>query len=144
MANEWQYRARMKLIRHLLHNYRVWLSILFMLAFAMKALVPHGYMISSDSQTIMVKICNGAGDAEQVIEIPMNADTGSHDEGSDKTGEACSSGSVSQSTMTATDPLQLALALAFIMVAGLAVRTAMRRTHATRLRPPLRGPPAFL
>ncbi|MEP2101286.1 MAG: hypothetical protein ABJP02_01530 [Parasphingorhabdus sp.] len=107
----------------------------------MKALVPNGYMVSADNKTITVKICNGLDNAQQTVEIPMASDTSDHDSGSDKTEEACSASSVSQSAMTAADPIQLALALAFIMVVGLKPDSAISRDGTSRLRPPLRGPP---
>ncbi|QTD56089.1 DUF2946 family protein [Parasphingorhabdus cellanae] len=132
----------MKLIRHLLQTRSLWFVALFTLALAMKALVPHGYMISADSQTMTVKICNGVGDTESTVTIPMGTDGSDHDNGSNMTGKACSSSSVSQSAMTVTDPVQLAIALGFILLAGLLVRTAMPSERLTRLRPPLRGPPA--
>ncbi len=131
----------MKLIRHLLQTRSSWFAVLFTLVLAMKALVPNGYMISADSETITVKMCNGVGDGQQTIEIPMNVGGNEHDSGSNMTSEACSSSSVSQSTMTATDPLQLSLALSFIMLVGLVAKTAILLEHSVRLRPPLRGPP---
>lgn len=134
----------MRLIRHLLQTRSTWFAVLFMLALAMKALVPNGYMVSADSQTITIKICNGLGDAEQTIDIPMNTNTNDHDSGSNMTSEACSSSSVSQSTMTTIDPVQLSLALSFIMLIGLVVQTAILSGRSPRLRPPLRGPPLFV
>lgn len=132
----------MKLIRHLLRTRRIWFAALFTLSLAMKALLPGGYMLDTDSQTITVKICNGVGDVEQTIEIPMNADGNDHDSGSPMTSEACSSSSVSQSSMTATDPVQLIQALGFIMLTGLMTVIAVPSRRYIRLRPPLRGPPA--
>ncbi len=131
----------MKLIRLLLQTHSIWFGSLFMFALAMKALTPNGYMISADSQTITVKICNGVGDVERTIDIPMNTDANDHDSGSNMNSEACSSSSVSQSTMTTIDPVQLALAIGFIMLAGLVVQTAILSARLPRLRPPLRGPP---
>ncbi|GAA0471295.1 hypothetical protein GCM10009096_10320 [Parasphingorhabdus litoris] len=110
----------------------------------MKAAVPSGYMISTDSKTISVKICNGLDNSEQTIEIPMASDSGEHERGTDQSGEACSSSSFSKSTMTATDPIQLTLALAFIMLVGLTTGLDTKRDHTAHLRPPLRGPPVSL
>lgn len=132
----------MKLIRVLVQTHSKWFGMLFMIALAMKALTPNGYMVSADSQTITIKICNGLGDAEQTIDIQMNTNTNDHDSGSNMNSEACSSSSVSQSTMMTIDPVQLALALGFIMLAGLVVKAAILFARLPRLRPPLRGPPA--
>lgn len=133
----------MQRIRRLLKNNGWWFSLLFALALALKALVPSGYMISTDSKTITVMICNGSEGAKQTIAIPMNTETGSHHKESDKSSEACASGSFSKSTMTMTDPIQLVLALAFILLAGRMVSITIPSARVIRWRPPLRGPPAF-
>lgn len=133
----------MSVIRRLLLNNGLWFAVLFALALAVKALVPSGYMISSDSKTITVMICNGAEGAQQTIAIPLETGTGSHHSGSDNSPEVCASGSFSQSTMTMTDPIQLAMTLAFIMLAGLVIAVAIPSARPVRWRPPLRGPPAF-
>jgi hypothetical protein len=133
-------------IRHLLRACPCLLALICFTALAMKILVPTGYMVSQDTKTFTVQICNGAGNAETTIEIPFAskaAGQGDHDDSGDSSGMTCSFAGFSHLFATGADPIQLVLAMLFILVAGLQLLQMPLPAVADRLRPPLRGPPVI-
>ena len=133
-------------IRRILKAYPGLLALVCLAALAMKILVPTGYMVDQDSKSFTVKICNGVGHAEATIEIPFGPKTAGdsqHDAAGDQTEPACSFAGFSQVLATGADPIQLALAMVFILLAGLQLSRLPLSGVADRLRPPLRGPPVI-
>lgn len=135
----------MNRFRALLLRYRIMAFAVIALALAMKALVPTGYMIGSDSRVLSIRICDDAQLTSAVhakdIAIPMKGEhSGKHAKGEG----ACPYSALSFASLGGADPIQLALALLFILATGFApiVLPALRR--AAHLRPPLRGPPALI
>lgn len=121
-------------------------AMVILLALAMKALVPAGYMIGpANGMAITVSICNGSG-AEQTITIPMEDDaTGGsqHDGGSSGDG-ICSFSALSHSISdNPVPPTLLLIAFAFIMRLGLARFAFSTRPQFRYAQPPSHGPPLF-
>ena len=136
----------MTAIRRIFKAYPGLLALVCCAALAMKFLVPPGYMVDQDSKSFTVKICNGVGQAEATIEIPFepkSVGNGQHDAAGDQTDPACSFAGFSQFLATGADPIQLALAMVFILLAGLQLSQLPSSGVPDRLRPPLRGPPVI-
>jgi hypothetical protein len=117
------------------------------LALAMKALVPAGYMVGGDVRTLTVRICDGIDHgASAAIAIPMKPGAAGHGAG-DKAGhdqQACPFSALGHVGQAGADPIQLALALAFIVLLGFAAPHFAPVAAPSRLRPPLRAPPALI
>lgn len=136
----------MSSLRALTHRYARLALVLVVLALAIKALVPPGYMISSTGERFLtVTICSDAsGTPKQMrIAIPYKDETGNgHAEAADKS-QPCAFSGLGHAALGGADPVLLAAALAFILLVGLApLRTPPARDIAF-LRPPLRGPPSL-
>lgn len=120
-------------------------AMIFFAALAMKLLVPAGYMISSASKTITVQLCTGMDEPQTAtIEIPMDpasSDGSQHDNKSDDKAKPCAFGGSGQPALSNVDPVQIVLALAFIILTGLRLEIFLGHSAKQRLRPPLRGPP---
>ncbi len=133
-------RLRAFLLRH-----RAMALIVIALALAMKALVPAGYMIGSDTRVLTIRICDGgAAPVAATVPIAGHARPGHGDgAGSMPDHQACPYSALAHGALGGADPIQIALALAFIVVAGLAMQPGLVRRTPARLRPPLRAPPVF-
>ena len=69
---------------------------------------------------------------------------GSSDSGGKQGKAECPFASLSMASMTGADPALLSLALAFILALGFASTPNHLPKRVYHLRPPLRGPPAFV
>ena len=137
----------MQTIRTFLLRHRAMAFAVLALALAMKAIVPAGTMIGTASKVLTIRICDdtqmaAAASATKTrdIVIPMKGEpAGKHS----KADGTCAFGALSFASLAGADPIQLALALLFILATGFAalVQPAPRRT--AHLRPPLRGPPTL-
>lgn len=134
----------MQQFRTLFLRHRTLALLVVMTALCMKIVVPAGFMIGQGSRVLTVQICDETigNHALKQIAIPMT-DGGS--ESGHKQGKAeCPFASLSMASMTGADPSLLALALAFILALGFAPARITLPKRVSHLRPPLRGPPAFL
>jgi len=136
--------AAMARLRTFLIHHRALAIWLVVLALAMKALVPAGYMIGSDTRTLTIEICDGQGHhqlGQIVVQQPAKAGHSQNDHG--KGDSTCPYGALGHAGLAGADPVLLAFALAFILALGFApIKTRhVRRAH--YLRPPLRGPPVL-
>ncbi|QDH34014.1 DUF2946 family protein [Porphyrobacter sp. YT40] len=133
-------------LRALTHGYARLSLALVVLALAVKALVPAGYMISSNGERFLtVTICaDASGTPKQMrIAIPMKDDGKSdHSEAADKS-QPCAFSGLGHAALGGADPVLLAAALAFILLVGLAPLRAPPARDIHFLRPPLRGPPSL-
>jgi len=113
-------------------------------ALAMKALVPAGYMIGGDAKVLTVRVCDGYADSDSGHAIVIVAKGGTHSDAGKALHDqqACPFSVLALAHLGGADPIQLALALAFIIVLGLAPLPAASPRPLARLRPPLRAPPA--
>jgi Protein of unknown function (DUF2946) len=126
-------------------NHRNLALCLVLLALCMKVLVPSGFMIGSHAKVLTVEICGDASGSHLTkrISIPMKGDSGPSQNGQGQADSACPYSALSQASLAATDPLLLALSLAFIVALGLLPLAPRQIGRSPYLRPPLRGPPAF-
>lgn len=132
--------------RALTHSYARLTLVIVVLALAVKALVPAGYMISPAGERFLtVTICaDASGTLKQMrIAIPDKDETGGdHSEAADKS-QPCAFSGLGHAALGGADPLLLAAALAFILLVGLAPLRAPSARDIPFLRPPLRGPPSL-
>jgi hypothetical protein len=123
------------------------------LALAMKALVPAGYMIGGDVRVLTVRVCDGYADSDSghpdsghVLVIAAKGQGAGHDNSGKSLHDqqACPFSALAHAGLGGADPIQLALALAFILVLGIAAPAFPAPRPLSRLRPPLRAPPALV
>lgn len=118
---------------------------LVVLALAIKALVPAGYMLGGPlgdkAHVLTIAICGDASGGQLTRQIVVPSD-GKSDHA--KAEGACAWGALAMAALGGADVLLLALALAFILALGFAPSRRAARIQRTYLRPPLRGPPAFV
>jgi len=124
---------------------------LLTLALLLKMIVPSGYMLDSSGGSIGLVLCSGMAPAPAAPShamampgMPHHAtrDTG---HGSKKDGQTaeqpCAFAGLNAVSLAATDPILLALAIAFV-IATVFRQVSQKPAHARAyLRPPLRGPP---
>jgi hypothetical protein len=138
-------RAVMGALRNFLRDHRRPTALLIALALAMKVLVPSGYMISQKELHFTVEVCSaGSGQHQhltQQLTIPVDGKSG--DSPSEHSKSECPYSALSMASLGAADPLQLAIALVFILALGFAAVPPLRTRRIPHLRPPLRGPPAL-
>lgn len=118
---------------------------LVLLALAVKAVVPTGFMLAAGGDRFLtVTICaDASGSPKQMqIAIPGKQDAGGDHSGAGAKATHCAFSCLGHSALGGADPLLLAGALAFILLIGLAPLPALPRRDLPFLRPQLRGPPA--
>ena len=134
----------MQSLRALIRDYRRFALALLVLAFCIKAVIPSGFMVSASPDTMLsVTICSDASNGlEQARIVIPGTDRGSkHHEGARK-GEHCAFSGLAKVAIGGADGALLSLALAFILLLGLAPLPRPPFGRTSYLRPPLRGPPA--
>jgi len=128
-------------IRHHVLHHR-WLAVwLIALTLLMKIVVPNGYMLGSSNGAITSEICSGYGPVTMTMAMPGMAH---HDDKPDhgKAEQPCAFAGLNAPAMSGADPLLLALVVAFIVATVFRTVVPPAPRQFTRLRPPLRGPPA--
>jgi hypothetical protein len=114
-------------------------ALLVALALCMKALIPAGYMLGGNRKP---SPCRSAP-TSLGAKITKQIDVGTKDHGKSKADTPCAFTALTHGVLGGADPIQLALALLFILTLGFAplLPAGVKRVH--YLRPPLRGPPAL-
>lgn len=115
--------------------------LLVALAVAMKALVPAGFMVEASAKSLTVLVCADSTGARSAIEITV-PQSGSKAPAMAKAHESCAFTALGFAALSATDPLQLALALAFILALGFTAHGVIAPRKVHRMLPPPCGPPA--
>ena len=136
----------MQAVRYLLAQRH--LAVLLCAATLMlKLLVPTGYMIDNDHGHIAITICSGVTPATATMKMPgMHGGMADHGKSKDhgKAEMPCAFSGLSAAMTGAIDPIQLTALIAFILAVGLAATVLPSPSRPAYLRPPLRGPPAYL
>lgn len=130
----------MQSLRTLIHARRRIALLLVVMALAMKAVMPAGYMVQAGPKMLTVTICTGDSLHTAQIAIPMKHTPGKDGQG--KEGGQCAFSSLSMAAMGGADAPLLALALAFILLLGFVPTPRLPLRRVQYLLPPLRGPPA--
>lgn len=136
----------MRLIRHLLAQRQ--LAVLICAAtLLLKLLLPTGYMIDNDHGRITITICSGTTPRTMTMEMPgIHGDMPGHGKSKDHgdTEMPCAFSGLSAAMLGSIDPVQLAALIVFILGLGLIATVPPAPSRPAYLRPPLRGPPAYL
>jgi hypothetical protein len=135
----------MQALRALTHRHRLLALLLVVLALAVKAAVPAGYMLGQHSTVLTVEICADAsgGTVTKQIVIPQSGVPTDGKSAHDKAPATCPYAALGFATLMGADAVLLATALAFILALGFATAPALPLRRRSFLRPPLRGPPAL-
>lgn len=136
----------MQPVRHFLAQRH--LAVLLCVAtLLLKLLVPTGYMISGDHGQLAITLCPGVAPAAMTMDMPaMAGDMSGHGPSKDHgTVEMpCAFSGLSAASLGAIDPILVVALIVFILTIGLASSPRPVRSEPRHLRPPLRGPPAYL
>ena len=133
----------MQAVRYLLAQRH--LAVLLCAATLMlKLLVPTGYMIDSNHGRMTITICSGTGPA--TIATEMHGGMADHGKSKDhgKAEMPCAFSGLSAAMTGAIDPIQFIALIAFVLALGLVATILPAPSRPAYLRPPLRGPPAYL
>lgn len=131
----------MTALRHALHRH-VWLAAtIIVLALAMRAIVPSGFMVMNNSKTFTIGLCNDMA-ATATLTIPMKKDaSGTAGKEQGKGDGVCPYAGGAHAAIGGADPLLLAAAIAFVLAIAIRFVPIARPAPIARLRPPLRAPP---
>jgi hypothetical protein len=134
--------AGMQALRALTHRHRLLALLIVVLALAVKAAVPAGYMPALHGTVLTVEICADAsgGTVTKQIVIPRSGAPADSKSAHEKA-PFCPYAALGFASLTGADIALLALALAFIMALGFATAPPVPLRRIEFLRPPLRGPP---
>jgi hypothetical protein len=139
-------RHDVQAVRHLLAERRFAL-LLCVATLLLRLLVPTGYMIDREHGHVAITLCSGTIAAETAVPMPgMRGAMPDHGKTKDhgKAEMPCAFSGLSAAMTGGVDPIQLEALVAFIMAVGLAVQLLPALCRPAYLRPPLRGPPAYL
>lgn len=131
------------LIRAFLRDHRRLALFVILCALFVKAFVPTGYMFGSQARTFTVEFCAEGGASalsKQIVvhsQSPLGTPAGDHG----KSDGGCAFSALSMAGLAGADTLQLAAAIAFILVLGFAAHSLPLTAAPSHIRPPLRGPP---
>jgi len=117
----------------------VWLWLLLAAALGMRAFLPQGYMVTAGPDQIAISICTGQGPTTILIGKAQGSD---HSQDEQDAAQRCAFADLTVPGLAAVPPIELALALAFVLALWLAEAAPLRLRKVGRLRPPLRGPPS--
>lgn len=113
-----------------------------MLAFAVRALLPQGFMPVASSHILTVQICADASGLAHIRQIVVPDRQPDHSDGRDRH-TTCAFASHAMPLLGGADVPLLVEALLFVMALALSHVTPVPAQRPTRLRPPLRAPPVF-
>jgi len=113
-------------------------ALVVAMALAVRILVPAGFMPTLQQDgSLTIALCNGTSPATMELKIPGMK----HHGGEHQTQERCAFSDLALPVLGGADPVQLAAAIAFLMLAAFFAVPAFDLRRARQLRPPLRGPP---
>ena len=135
----------MTALRRLFLRHRALAGWIVAAALLMKLLVPAGYMPTMAGNSVIIQICSGYGPMTMAMAMPIPGPIPGKEQGQDhqqdKAEMPCAFSGLSAPTLAAADPILLALAILFVMVAGARFVVPLPARSPAHLRPPLRGPP---
>ena len=115
---------------------------LVLLALAMKALTPVGFMPVNNGKVLSVMICDGTGMLQDAkIAIPGDAPDGKA--GAAKADSTCPYAGLSSALIGGTDALLSAALILFILALGFVPAAIPPLRRASHIQPPQCGPPVF-
>lgn len=133
----------MHLFRTTLVRNRTLAALLLAAALCLKAVLPTGYMVGQQSKVLTVQLCDASSGHAAIRQIAIPTKEGTGQKNGQKAQGDCAYGSLSMAFATGPDPALLLIAIAFILVLGLAPVRISAPKRISHVRPPLRGPPAL-
>lgn len=127
-------------LRLFLHDHRRLAAVLLAAVLCLKAVMPAGYMVSTQDRVLTVTVCaesTGQQIQHQIIIPGKPAAPAPQDMAQGK----CAFAPLGMEGIAGGDPVLLLLAAAFAIALGFAPIPLLRLRRADHLRPPLRGPP---
>ena len=137
----------MTALRCLVLRYRLLAMALMAAALCLRMIMPAGFMVTPEAKVLTVRICIDSLDHDGIaqIAVPMKGTAGKTGSAGNTVGKGeCAFSSLSMASVAGADIALLALALAYILLLGFASIPAPHPRRTSRLRPPLRGPPAHI
>lgn len=131
----------MQALRAFFLYHRRMAALLVALALCMKALIPAGYMLGDGTRLLTVQIC--ADSLGHTITTQIAVGKKDHGAGKGKADAPCAFTALTHAALGEADPIQLALALLFLLTLAFAPLLPAAPRRIAHLRPPLRGPPAL-
>ncbi|MFM6852532.1 MAG: hypothetical protein ACKOUM_00435 [Sphingopyxis sp.] len=120
-------------------------ALLLVLAIAVRALVPAGYMVARGPLLLNLTYCvDGSSNQRVQVAIPMNADAGKKAGSGTGHDRPCAFTALSMAALGGADPVVLLGALLFLLALGFAPVPRPVVPFWPRIRPPLRGPPLLI
>ncbi len=130
-------------LRALIRNRRRLALGLLIMAFAIKAVFPAGFMIASSPGTYLtVTICTDASGGLATMQLLLPAEDTQSGHADSAKSEQCAFSGLAKLATFGADAALIAALLAFILVLGRAPVRRLSFGQIFHLRPPLRGPPA--
>lgn len=126
-------------LRDVLHRHTMIAMSIMVLVLAVRAMIPAGYMTNASPAGLTVELCSSISGKTVTIALP--GQSGHQDHGKDQADKPCAFASLGQAMTSATDPVLLASAIAFIIALGILLDRSPPQARTGHLRPPLRGPP---
>lgn len=132
-------------LRSAILRHRGVVALLVAIALLTRILVPAGFMPSAATDgTIAVRVCSGQMAEPAIMKIALPGIPAKPDHGQQKSDMPCPFAGLATAVLAGVDPALLVLALAFVLSRAFRPISACCPTQPSRLRPPLRGPPATL
>ncbi|MBW8910437.1 MAG: hypothetical protein JF564_00715 [Sphingomonas sp.] len=123
----------------MLHRHAMIAMSIMVLVLAVRALIPAGYMTSASPAGLTVELCSGISGKTVTIALP--GPSGHQEHGKAQADSPCAFASLGQVMTSATDPVLLAAAIAFVIALSTVLDRSPPLARSGHLRPPLRGPP---
>ena len=135
----------MQALRALAHRHRLLALLVVVLALAVKAAVPAGYMLGQHGTVLTIEICADAsgGTVTRQMVIPQSGVPAESKTGHDKAPATCPYAALGFAALAGADTLLLALALAFILALGFTPAPALPLRRLPHALPPSCGPPSL-
>ncbi|MFA7440443.1 MAG: hypothetical protein WCZ66_05675 [Sphingomonadaceae bacterium] len=130
-------------LRRMIARYPSAVAALLLAGLLLRLLVPAGFMPVAGNGGITVVLCTDAGLQQVYIAMPRDGDAAGSADLPPTVDQPCAFGSLLAPLTGGADAILLALALVFILLAGIRRHTSSVSPRLIWLRPPSHAPPAF-
>jgi hypothetical protein len=148
------YAAGVTPLRSVIRQHPWLAALLLCAALVLRVAVPAGFMPMQTDGGVRLMLCGGTAPLPPAVRAhgghagmhhaasaPGHSDHGDHGDDAPK---GCAFADLAVPLLGGADPVLLASAIAFLVAAAFFFRPFLRLQAATRLRPPLRAPPALI
>lgn len=124
--------------RRLLKSHFAIAAIIVTMALIVRIVVPAGFMPMMDGGSFTITLCDGIGPAVMDMAMPGMKH---HGDDAHRMQGRCAYSDLAVPAIAGADPIQIAAAIAFILLAAFFAVPAFDLRRARHVRPPQRGPP---